>query len=66
VNLWLPLQEDSQRVVLALAQHGWMVRGGEAFGVQRPAHGLRVTVSGIDGAQAEAFARVLHNVQRRG
>ncbi|MFT3719185.1 transcriptional regulator PtsJ [Pseudorhodoferax sp.] len=57
LNLWLPLPGSSQPVVLALAQRGWLVRGGEPFGVQSPAHGLRITVSAVDEASAQAFAQ---------
>ncbi|MDO8049712.1 transcriptional regulator PtsJ [Janthinobacterium sp. SUN211] len=65
LNLWLPLPGSSQAAVLALARHGWLVRGGEAFGVQAPAQGLRITVSTIDEAGAEAFAGVLAQVLGR-
>jgi DNA-binding transcriptional MocR family regulator len=62
LNLWLPLPGNSQAAVLALARHGWLVRGGEPFGVQAPAHGLRITVSTIDKAGAQALACVLGRV----
>ncbi|AQR71750.1 transcriptional regulator PtsJ [Janthinobacterium sp. LM6] len=62
LNLWLPLPGSSQAAVLALARHGWLVRGGEAFGVQAPAQGLRITVSTMDEAGAQAFAGVLAQV----
>lgn len=62
LNLWLPLPGNSQATVLALARHGWLVRGGEPFGVQGPAHGLRVTVSTIDEADAQALAGLLGQV----
>jgi DNA-binding transcriptional MocR family regulator len=62
LNLWLPLPDSSQAAVLALARHGWLVRGGEAFGVQVLAQGLRITVSTIDEAGAQAFAAVLAQV----
>ncbi|MDN2672685.1 transcriptional regulator PtsJ [Janthinobacterium sp. SUN026] len=65
LNLWLPLPGSSQAAVLALARHGWLVRGGEAFGVQAPAQGLRITVSSIDEAGAQAFAGVLAQVLGR-
>ncbi|MDO8042096.1 transcriptional regulator PtsJ [Janthinobacterium sp. SUN137] len=65
LNLWLPLPGSSQAAVLALARHGWLVRGGEAFGVQAPAQGLRITVSTIDEAGAQAFAGVLAQVLGR-
>ncbi|HDS1367965.1 TPA: transcriptional regulator PtsJ [Stenotrophomonas maltophilia] len=66
LNLWLPLSESSQAIVLALARHGWLVRGGESFGVQTPVHGLRITVSNINEASAQAFAHVLGHVLRQG
>lgn len=62
LSLWLPLPESSQSIVLALARHGWLVRAGEVFAVQAPAHGLRMTVSTIDEASAQAFAEVLGHV----
>lgn len=62
LSLWLPLPESSQPVVLALARHGWLVRAGEGFAVQAPAHGLRMTVSTIDETSAQAFASVLGHV----
>lgn len=65
LNLWLPLRENSQAAVLALARHGWLVRGGEPFAVQASAHGLRITISTIDEAAAQAFARVLSQVLGR-
>ncbi|MCV2216657.1 MocR-like B6 salvage transcription factor PtsJ [Thauera sp. Sel9] len=66
LNLWVPLPESSQPAVLALAQRGWVVRGGEPFGVQSPAHGLRITVSTLDEENAQAFAQaVSHAVQQR-
>lgn len=64
LNLWVPLPQDSQPVVLALAQRGWLVRSGEAFALQSAAHGLRVTVSTIDDANAQAFAHALREVLR--
>lgn len=65
LNLWLPLAEDSRPAALALAQRGWLVRGGEAFGVLRPAHGLRVTVSTLDQSKARAFAGALAEILER-
>lgn len=62
LNLWLPLPENSQSVALALARRGWLVRPGEAFAVQAPAHGLRITVSTIDEASVNTFAGVVGQV----
>lgn len=64
-NLWLPLEVDSQAIVFALAQRGWLVRAGESFGVDAPAHGLRITISTIDEAEAQVFSRILrHELSR--
>lgn len=59
MNVWVPLRGASAPVVLALARYGWLVRGGEAFGLRQPAHGLRITISAVDEARAQAFAGVL-------
>ncbi|MFT3821127.1 MAG: transcriptional regulator PtsJ [Rubrivivax sp.] len=56
LNLWLPLRQDSQPIAAALARYGWLVRAGEAFGVQTPARGLRISVSTLDDAQAQRLA----------
>ncbi|MCY1380895.1 Vitamin B6 salvage pathway transcriptional repressor PtsJ [compost metagenome] len=57
LNLWIPLDTDDQAVALALAHRGWLVRHGEAFGVQDPVRGLRITVSGLEPGQCQALAR---------
>ncbi|TJZ74250.1 MocR-like B6 salvage transcription factor PtsJ [Chitiniphilus eburneus] len=56
LNLWLPLQRDGQPVAYALARLGWLVRNGEAFGVQTPAQGLRITTATLDEDQAQRLA----------
>ncbi|WP_341644019.1 MocR-like B6 salvage transcription factor PtsJ [Thauera sp. SDU_THAU2] len=66
LNLWLPLPGNSRQAVLALAQRGWLVRGGEPFGVQSPAHGLRITISTIDEASAQAVAQAVSQAIDRG
>ena len=48
LNLWLPLATPSQRTAFALAKTGWLVREGEAFGINSPAHGLRITLSTLN------------------
>lgn len=59
LSLWLPLPGDSQPLGRALARDGWLVRSGEPFAVDTPAHGLRITVSTLDAAAADRFARTL-------
>ncbi len=66
LNLWLPLERDSQSLVLALARHGWQVRAGESFGVQATTHGLRVTIASIDAAAAHSFALTLRRLLDQG
>lgn len=56
LNLWVPLPGDDQAVALSLARHGWLVRHGEAFSVQEPVRGLRLTLSTIEPAQCERLA----------
>ena len=62
LNLWLPLHGASQPLVKRLAELGWGARSGEPFGVDVPAHGLRITVSDIDMGISEAFAESLHKI----
>ncbi|WP_434747612.1 transcriptional regulator PtsJ [Pantoea sp. Lu_F5_004] len=59
LNVWVPLISDSSRLVMHLALKGWLIRGGEVFGLSRPAHGLRITVSDLDAAEAGKFALAL-------
>ena len=48
LNIWLPLADASQPTAFALAKSGWLVREGEAFGVNAATHGLRITLSTLD------------------
>ena len=57
LNFWIPVEGDDQAVALALAHRGWLVRHGDAFGVQDPVRGLRVTISDINAAQSRELAR---------
>jgi len=57
LNLWIPLATDDQAVALALAHRGWLVRHGDAFAVQGPARGLRVTISSIEAEQCRQIAQ---------
>ncbi len=59
LNVWLPLNVDSTDLVMQLALQGWLVRGGEVFGLSQPAHGLRITVSDLDAAEAGSFVQSL-------
>lgn len=48
LNFWLPLTDSSHETAFALAKFGWLVREGDAFGVQAPAQGLRITLSTLN------------------
>jgi len=66
LNLWLPLQCDSQPLVMALAQRGWQVRGGEVFSVHTPVHGVRITTATLTATDARRFARDLREALAAG
>ncbi|MBU9833589.1 transcriptional regulator PtsJ [Rahnella sp. L72c] len=55
LNVWVPLDCDSSGIVMQLALKGWLVRGGEVFGLFHPAHGVRITVSDLEPAEAGSF-----------
>ena len=59
LNLWIPLPADDQAVALAMARRGWLLRHGEAFCVQDPVPGLRVTLSDLEPEQCAQLARDL-------
>lgn len=56
LNLWLPLKDISQKTAFMLAKSGWLVREGEAFGVNEPAHGLRITLSTLSDSDINTLA----------
>lgn len=59
LNVWIPMDSDSRDIVMQLAERGWLVRGGEIFGLSLPAHGLRITVSTMTKEEVELFAKTL-------
>lgn len=59
LNVWVPINEDVEPIILHLAQRGWVVRSGTGFTVQEPVRGIRVTVSMMDADQALRFAEDL-------
>ena len=59
LNVWVPLKRDSSPLVMQSAQYGWLVRGGEVFGLESPSHGIRVTVSNCDINELEAIGSKL-------
>ena len=56
LNVWVPLNQEVDPVILQLAQRGWVVRSGTGFTVQDPIRGIRVTISMLDAEQAAHFA----------
>ena len=61
LNLWLPLATPSQSTAFALAKAGWLVREGEAFGINAPAHGLRITLSTLNDDDINRLAADIHH-----
>lgn len=64
LNIWVPLAMDSAPVVMQLAKFGWLVRGGEIFGLDKISHGLRITVSELDETTRERLAKALSDILR--
>lgn len=56
LNVWVPLDCDSQPVAHRLAQRGWLVRNGAVFAIDTPVQALRITASTLNAADAEKFA----------
>lgn len=65
LNLWLPLEDNSQATAFALAKSGWLVREGEVFGVNTPAHGLRITLSTLSDSDIDKLASDIHQALKR-
>lgn len=65
LNLWLPLEDHSQTIAFALAKSGWLVREGEVFGVNTPAHGLRITLSTLEDSDIDKLAADIHQALKR-
>lgn len=65
LNLWLPLEDHSQAIAFALAKSGWLVREGEVFGVNTPAHGLRITLSTLEDRDIDKLAADIHQALKR-
>lgn len=61
LNLWLPLECHSQAAAFTLAKSGWLVREGEVFGVNTPAHGLRITLSTLNDHDINRLAADIHH-----
>ena len=59
LNVWVPLDEDVEPIILHLAQRGWVVRSGTGFTVQEQVRGIRITASTMDADQAARFAEDL-------
>jgi DNA-binding transcriptional MocR family regulator len=65
LNLWLPLEDHSQAIAFELAKSGWLVREGEVFGVNTPAHGLRITLSTLEDSDIDKLAADIHQALKR-
>ncbi|WP_445335867.1 MocR-like B6 salvage transcription factor PtsJ [Citrobacter koseri] len=65
LNAWLPLKSHSQSIAFMLAKAGWLVREGEVFGVNAPAHGLRITLSTLGDGDINKLAADIHQALKR-
>lgn len=65
LNAWLSLKSHSQSIAFMLAKAGWLVREGEAFGVNAPAHGLRITLSTLGDGDINKLAADIHQALKR-
>lgn len=65
LNMWLPLEDNSRAIAFALAKSGWLVREGEVFGVNTPAHGLRITLSTLSDSDIDKLATDIHQALKR-
>ena len=52
-NVWIPTAGDGRSLVHGMTQRGWLLRAGDAFAVQRPVRGVRITVSMLEDGQAQ-------------
>lgn len=63
--MWLLLEDNSRAIAFALAKSGWLVREGEVFGVNTPAHGLRITLSTLSDSDIDKLATDIHQALKR-
>lgn len=62
LNVWVPLTGRSDPVVMMMAQRGWLIRGGEAFTLNKTGSGLRITVAELDAEDILPFAKSLAGI----
>ncbi len=64
LNVWVPLDRDSEPIVERLAESGWLVRDGSQFSATpgQCHRALRVTASTITSDQAREFASALAEI----
>lgn len=56
LNVWIPLDVDSNNVAYEMAKRGWLIRRGSAFDVQKKTHAIRVTISKLDTVKIKKIA----------
>lgn len=57
LNLWLPLDRETQAITHALAKRGWLARSSDSFCVDDIVPGLRLTTSALEAGEARKLAR---------
>lgn len=66
LNVWVPVQKDSQAAAFALSQKGWLVRPGSSFDVEAKSQAVRVSIQKIEPATASKFAKDIAAVIKSG
>lgn len=59
LNVWIPLPitKKTEAVIQSLAKHGWLVRSGQSFQVEKNIEAIRITISKLDKQQAVQLAK---------
>lgn len=59
LNLWVPVNRESQAAAYELSKLGWLVRPGEQFDIQQNSNFVRITIAKLDADTVEKLARDL-------
>ncbi|CCN70110.1 aminotransferase class I/II-fold pyridoxal phosphate-dependent enzyme [Vibrio nigripulchritudo] len=62
VNVWVPVNGDSQGAAYELSKMGWLVRPGSLYDIDGQSKGLRITTVKLDEEQAQRLAEDIVSV----
>lgn len=59
LNIWinLPAHNETEKVMYSLAKHGWLVRSGKSFQVDKNLEAIRITLSKLEEKQMTLLAQ---------